>query len=465
MASQVVTNFEKHLAQLTVGASRESIQTLSKYMAFNRKKHGTTLCEALSNAIRTKATTPGRKMLYLNVAHEVLISESPLQAGYQNDKKWDRLADLRSQLGETVVVDAIASVRDCAGTSEADLDKIRNWIEQWEEIEAFGGPTIVLGARRALTAEKAKQVEPAVEEKAEAPSPSDGAAAVKETATSESAPPAQKETPPAATDDDDAKAATESKAIDVTSPTPKGKVQEDANDSKASSVKDESDVGATTPPPVDMPPAFDFEAESIPFEKVEPHQLLASCRSLATMQISRDLRNDTAVRISTALSTLSPDVEAACRKALEDAGGDRSKVSIDLDSIPSISDDVLDINIGDGIKTVQQYREIILKQREARKALIEQIIKSRCKFGSAEAAEAFFGIGSKEEKLKKRRDLLQDAMELEGLDVLEEEEAKGGNMDADLGGNAIGELPPLTWYEKEVAAAGGEPQAKKARVE
>ena len=48
----------------------------------------------------------------------------------------------------------------------------------------------------------------------------------------------------------------------------------------------------------------------------------------------------------------------------------------------------------------------------------------------------------------------------------------GDSMDADLGGdNAGGKLPPLTWYEKEkeaallVAAGGGEPQAKKARVE
>jgi hypothetical protein len=210
--------------------------------------------------------------------------------------------------------------------------------------------------------------------------------------------------------------------------------------------------------------------QNIPFEKVEPHQLLASCRSMATMQISRDLRSDAAVRISTALSTLSPDVEAACRKALEDAGGDKSKVSIDLDSIPSISDDVLDVNIDDAIKTVQQYREIILKQREARKALIDQIIKSRCKFGSMEAAEAFYGIGAKEEKLKKRRDLLQDAMELEGLDVLEDDEGKGDDNDADLGG-AGAELPPLTWYQKEKEAAigggdaAGEPESKKARIE
>ena len=191
------------------------------------------------------------------------------------------------------------------------------------------------------------------------------------------------------------------------------------------------------------------------------------------MQISRDLQSDAAVQISTAMSTLSPDVEAACRKALEDAGGDKSKVDIDLDAMPSMSDDVLEINIDEAIKTVQQYREIILKQREARKALIDQIIKSRCKFGSMEAAEAFYGIGAKEEKLEKRRDLLQDAMELEGLDVLEDEEAKGDDKDADLGGDAAAaRLPPLTWYEKEkeAAAAGAgegdsEPQAKKARVE
>ena len=262
MASQVVTNFEKHLAQLAEGASRESIQTLSKYMAFNRKKHGATLCEALSNAIRTKAATPGRKMLYLNVVHEVLISESPLQAGYQNDKKWDRLADLRSQLGENVVVDAIASVRDCPGTSEADLAKIRNWIEQWEEIEAFGGPTIVLGARRALTAEKAKATGPEEEAKANAPSTSDDADAAKETPTSDSTPSADKETPPAADTEEQVKEAAESKDIDMASPASKVKNQEDSNDGgKSSSTKDENDAGATTPPPVDLPPAFDFEAE------------------------------------------------------------------------------------------------------------------------------------------------------------------------------------------------------------
>jgi hypothetical protein len=262
MASQVVTNFEKHLAQLAEGASRESIQSLSKYMAFNRKKHGATLCEALSNAIRTKATTPGRKMLYLNVMHEVLISESPLQAGYQNDKKWDRLADLRSQLGENVVVDAIASVRDCAGTSEADLAKIRNWIEQWEEIEAFGGPTIVLGARRALSAEKTKKTEPVEKEKAHVPPTSDGAAAAKEKPTSDSTPSADKETPPAADTEEQGKESAESKDTDIASPSPKAKSQGDSNNgSKSSSAKDESDAGATTPPPVDLPPAFDFEAE------------------------------------------------------------------------------------------------------------------------------------------------------------------------------------------------------------
>lgn len=260
MASQVVTNFEKHLAQLAEGASRESIQTLSKYMAFNRKKHGAALCEALSNAIRTKATTPGRKMLYLNVVHEVLISESPLQAGYQNDKKWDRLADLRSQLGENVVVDAIASVRDCAGTSEADLAKIRNWIEQWEEIEAFGGPTIVLGARRALTAEKTTKKTESVEEgKADAPSTSDDAAAAKEAPTADSTPSTDKET------GEQGKEAGESKDTDMTdmaSPASKVKNHDDSNDGgKSSSTKNENDAGATTSPPVDLPPAFDFDAE------------------------------------------------------------------------------------------------------------------------------------------------------------------------------------------------------------
>lgn len=190
------------------------------------------------------------------------------------------------------------------------------------------------------------------------------------------------------------------------------------------------------------------------------------------MQISRDVRNDTAVRISTALSTLSPDVEEACRKAIADADGDVSNATVDLDSIPTISDDVLDLNVDDAIKNVQQYREIIIKQREARKTLIDMLIKSRCKFGSMEAAEAVYAIGEKEEKLKKRRMLLQDAMELEGLDVVDDDEGKDDDeMEADLTGAGEGKLAPLIWYEKEKAAADGgdghsteEPEAKKARV-
>ena len=213
--------------------------------------------------------------------------------------------------------------------------------------------------------------------------------------------------------------------------------------------------------------------QGIPYEKVEPHQILGSCRSLATMQISRDVRSDAAVRISTALSTLSPDVEEACRNAIADAEGDASKAKVDLASIPTISDDVLDLNVGDAIKNVQQYRELIVKQMEARKALIDLLIKSRCKFGSMEAAEAFYAIGEKERKLKKRRMLLQDAMELEGLDVVEDDEGKKDDgTEADLTGTGEGKLAPLAWYEKERTAAEGgdddstkEPAAKKARVQ
>lgn len=150
-----------------------------------------------------------------------------------------------------------------------------------------------------------------------------------------------------------------------------------------------------------------------------------------------------------------------------------SKAKVNLESIPTISDDVLDLNIDDAIKNVKQYKEIIVEQREARKALIDMLIKSRCRFGSMEAAEAFYAIGEKEEKLKKRRLLLQDAMELEGLDVLEDdEENEDDNMEADLTGADEGELAPLTWYEKEKAEAEGgegdsakEPEAKKARVQ
>mmetsp|Transcript_12569 Transcript_12569/g.27899 ORF Transcript_12569/g.27899 Transcript_12569/m.27899 type:complete len:512 (-) Transcript_12569:176-1711(-) len=511
MTSQVVANFEKRLAGLAEGASRESIQTLSLYVAFNRKKHGAALAAALSNVITNTAQTPGRKMLYLNVVHEVLISESPLQPGYQNDKKWDRQADLRSLLGENVVVDAVTSIRDCEGTTDATLDKVKSMIDMWEEIEAFGGPTIIAAARKALVSGKQKDAKAVA---ATATTTSEANAAHTTPPSAQSVPEAQGsghehngEISPAA---EEAAAepssaalalgpaaqvdpiAVESKAVPEAKDASSVEDKADTNgkddaavaqvlaegsgggeDDDKASAKD-GDASGTAPSNVDVPPSFDFEAEGVPYEKVEPHQILGSCRSLATMQISRDVRSDTAVRISTALSTLSPDVEKACHKALADADGDMSKAKVDLESIPTISDDVLDLNIDDAIKNVKQYKEIIVKQREARKALIDMLIKSRCKFGSMEAAEAFYAIGEKEEKLKKRRLLLQDAMALEGLDVLEDdEENEDDDTETDLNGADEGELAPLTWYEKEKAggAEGGdgastkEPEAKKARVQ
>lgn len=68
-----------------------------------------------------------------------------------------------------------------------------------------------------------------------------------------------------------------------------------------------------------------------------------------------------------------------------------------------------------------------------------------------EAAREFHEIDNLSEKLKKRKELLSDALELEGLDTNE----IGNNIDVNNKTSQVvkrdreKELPPLTWYKPD----------------
>ena len=202
---------------------------------------------------------------------------------------------------------------------------------------------------------------------------------------------------------------------------------------------------------------------------MEARELLEPCRSLTTTQIARDLRNEATVQLSGLLSEIPGEVLEACGRAVklaseekaesgetkvgdddgggegngEKAGGkDTAKGSpmIDLSSLPAVPDDVLDLNLDESLTAVREYREIIVKQREARRALVYLLVKSRCEFGSDEAANAFYGAAGTIEKLRRRRVMLQDAMELEGLDMVEGEDVDEVAKDDE------GEVAPLEWH-------------------
>jgi hypothetical protein len=184
---------------------------------------------------------------------------------------------------------------------------------------------------------------------------------------------------------------------------------------------------------------------------VEAREFLEPCKAIASLQIARDLRNDAAVQLSSRLSAVPEEIKAFCRDAeksgstLEISDEQASKFAVML------GDDILDTNMDDALENVKTFMSIVEQQQQARKQLIHLLIQSRCQFGSDEAAETFYSVDGILETLKDRKQLLSDAMDLEGLDFEEGSANETGGVEA--------ALEPLTWYTP------GEPDAKRARVE
>ena len=125
-----------------------------------------------------------------------------------------------------------------------------------------------------------------------------------------------------------------------------------------------------------------------------------------------------------------------------------SKLSLDLKS------DVLDLNIEEMLENLTTLREIVQKMRTARKRLAHLLIRSRCHFGARETADAFYSLESKGKMLQKRKELLSDAMDLEGLDF-EEEPSQGINATNDDKSPEV-----FSWYK-----GPDEPAAKRSKTQ
>ena len=183
--------------------------------------------------------------------------------------------------------------------------------------------------------------------------------------------------------------------------------------------------------------------QGIPYAKTDSRDFLGPCKAIATLQIARDLRSDAAVQLSSLLSSIPDDIQEACqdaqRKQAEGETIDLPK-AIARDFSIRVNESLLDMDMEEQIQNIRTFRDIVERQREARKQLIFLLVQSRCQFGSREAAEKFHKCEAYMQLLKKRKDILSDAMALEGLDF-----------DPEAAGNAteLGDLEPLTWYEAE----------------
>ena len=109
-----------------LGSSAESLQTLAKWIGFNRK-HAAAFGPPLLALMRTKPT------MTLSLIHECMQLE-------QDTAKWDKMLDLRVALGETVVLPM---------ASQLDPDQLLPMVKAWDQSNAFQGPTLINQIRKA----------------------------------------------------------------------------------------------------------------------------------------------------------------------------------------------------------------------------------------------------------------------------------------------------------------------------
>ena len=162
------------------------------------------------------------------------------------------------------------------------------------------------------------------------------------------------------------------------------------------------------------------------------------------MQITRDLRSEKPHNLSSIFSNIPKEVLDACKSSQTD------NTKIDPESIPPIPDAVLDLDIREELANLRNYKELIIEQKKARQKIIQLLYKSRCKFGAKEIAEMFYSMDNAGESLQKRKAMVLDAMELEGLDV-ETTDNNNEKTDKDIS------QKEFSWFSRT--------EAKKARLE
>lgn len=504
----MVVRLEHRMSKLGDTASKESIQALAKWIGF-RRKHIPAFAKSLAAAIETPSsiqskststastdtaatTNRTRQWLYLQILHESIILDS-------GTSRWERQAEARDILGDVLLEVAKSGCLDWATSKKVETIMIK----QWDSLNVFGGPTLIHAIKKQLAAAPSEKTgsssnttaaaasdtatassngnktKPASPTRPKSPTPPSSISPKRDRdGASKSPPPPEDDFPPAANDnddddDDDDDNNNDQAMVDVASPDP-------ASPPKNSSSSSDKKIDVETPPmsaaatpskfPLKKEVEYDFEAKNVPFGKVDSKAFIDPCTAIATLQIARDLRNDTAVQLSSLLKTLPEDIKALCEEAGNAPKDDPYELPADKARELSMrtSEKLLDMDLDEQLQNARTFLEIVGNQREARQRLIYLLIRSRCRFGANEAAEAFMKLDQTTMEVRERKGVLLDAMALEGLDFEEtkEETDKTKQMEQ--------ELAPFAWYKSEAEkeamsaveepATSEEPEAKRAKV-
>jgi len=428
MPSSWGKRLEKKLNGLADTASKESIQTHANWIAFNRK-HGQTITMVLTKALQDYKSNDKRQWLFWQIINEILVREK------ENSVKWDRLGELRLALGE-----ALQPAMKALGSSMPE--QLKAYIEDWEDRDVFGGPSV--NAQIRWIYQHRHNVSAAMTAKAadsNAAKTSDQATI--DAGTNSSEPQRQKpSTASVATKSlPDKKAGTS--AVDDNDGCIISGTTDTGNDVAVEArEKDQREVQTITTS-IQTTAEFDFESKGVPPGRVESKDFLDPCTAITTLQIAREVRTNTAIEISTALEKLPADIQALCEEI------DSGKIS-ELDTSTTndfsirVPSSLIDLDIDEEASNLNMFQDIVQRQQKAREKLIYLLLRSRCKFGSSEAAQEFYEVDDLAKKLKSRKELLSDALELEGLDRSEiGNDSKMKKRDLDQ------ELPALNWYKQD----------------
>lgn len=431
---------------LVEASSRESIQTLAKWIGFNRK-HAAAFVPVLKDSLVQANQTEGLQLTRLTVLHEVLILNK------DDPVKWQRLEELRLSLGETVLLPVLAQLQEPA------REQVRtSFLKEWDDANSFSGPTLLNQIRKAVSNNN----------KSDSSSPSAGGKGATATAApAASTPSPSKHVATSASSEAVSDQKVNEKQVDTDANTNEqqgGEASAPAAGSESQNKQEddaavERKVAASDPAaeafatPVKAAPSttsavaatstanatmtYDFEASGIPAAKVDPKTLLEPTRTIASLQIARDLRNDGSVQLASLLSNLPASIQQSCQEG-EALTADKAR-----DYAMRTADVLIDMDLEEQLQSVRMYRDIVKRQRAARRQLIRNLIASRCEFGADAAADAFDRADRARGKLLKRKQVLMDAMELEGLDCTQEEK--------NLYAEDATEFPPLQWHTDKKA--------------
>jgi len=456
MASNWGKKLDKKLTDLADSASKESIQTLANWIAFNRK-HASTIATVLINALLESKSNSKRQWLFWQLIHEVLVME-------RESKKWVKFSELRVLLGE-----ALQPAMENLGSTIPE--NLNDCLQEWEDHDVFEGPSIMSQIRRLYqnkNIQTDKTTSPISTSKEDNPSiiivneittkPKD--TPILQSSDEKIEASATITTTPTTVENVKEKIDQDDQTINqvVLSTTPsssedvRNQKQQETNTNQALSKKSPSPQKLNSFSHLNQLVEYDFESKGVTPGEVESREFLDPCKAITTLQIARDVRTNTTVEISTALANLSPDIMEACQdlkngklKELDTAMTNDFSIRI-----PSI---LLDVDVNEETSNLNMFQDIVQRQEKAREKLIYLLLRSRCQFGSMEAARDFYEMDNVASNLKKRKEMLSDALELEGLDtsqIIDDSTTESSNKNSqNKKKDEQQELVPLVWYKPD----------------